>query len=76
MMQDIAFAYFSNLWLGDRWFGFDGAGHYNARSRCFDWSTHDVDEWELVKQGNLPMAIIVAAVVISLGIVVSSAIHP
>lgn len=44
--------------------------------RMFDWSTKDVDEWELVKQGNIPVAIILASVVISLGIVVSAAIHP
>jgi hypothetical protein len=30
----------------------------------------------LVRQGNIPIAIILAAVIISLGIVVASAIHP
>ncbi|APZ93482.1 DUF350 domain-containing protein [Fuerstiella marisgermanici] len=44
--------------------------------KMFDWSTRDVDEWELVKQGNIPIAIILAAVVLSLGIVVSSVITP
>jgi len=44
--------------------------------KLFDLSTRNVDEWELVKQGNIPMAIILAAVIIALGIVVSSAIHP
>lgn len=44
--------------------------------KLFDFSTRDVDEWELIKQGNIPISIILAAVIISLGIVVSSAIHP
>jgi len=44
--------------------------------KMFDWSTRDVDEWELIKQGNIPVAIILAAVVISLGIVIASAIRP
>ncbi|MCG8451115.1 MAG: DUF350 domain-containing protein [Pirellulales bacterium] len=44
--------------------------------KLFDLSTHNVDEWELVKQGNIPIAIILGSVVIALGIVVSSAIHP
>ncbi len=42
----------------------------------FDLSTRKVDEWELLKQGNIAMAIILAAVIISLGIVVAAAIHP
>jgi uncharacterized membrane protein YjfL (UPF0719 family) len=44
--------------------------------KLFDLSTRNVDEWELIKQGNMAMAVILAAVVISLGIVVSAAIHP
>jgi uncharacterized membrane protein YjfL (UPF0719 family) len=44
--------------------------------KLFDLATRDVDEWALVKSGNIPIAIILAAVIISLGIVVSSAIHP
>ncbi|QDT24428.1 DUF350 domain-containing protein [Gimesia chilikensis] len=44
--------------------------------KMFDLSTKDVDEWELVKQGNIPIAIILASMIISLGIVVSAAIHP
>ena len=44
--------------------------------KLFDLSTRNVDEWELIKQGNIPMAIILAAVIIALGIVVSAAIHP
>ena len=44
--------------------------------KLFTISTPRVDEWELVKQGNIPIAIILAAIIISLGIVISSAIHP
>lgn len=44
--------------------------------KLFDLSTSRVDEWELIKQNNLAMAIVLAAVIIALGIVVSSAIHP
>jgi uncharacterized membrane protein YjfL (UPF0719 family) len=44
--------------------------------KLFDLSTPNVDEWELVKQGNVPMAIILAGVILSLGLVVSAAIHP
>ncbi|MBL8826235.1 MAG: DUF350 domain-containing protein [Planctomycetaceae bacterium] len=43
--------------------------------KMFDWSTPDVDEWELVKQGNIPIAIILSSVVISLGLVIASAIR-
>lgn len=44
--------------------------------KLFDLSTSRVDEWELIKQNNLAMAIVLAAIIIALGIVVSSAIHP
>ncbi len=44
--------------------------------KMFDLSTPKVDEWELIKQGNMPMAIILASVIISLGIVIAAAIHP
>ena len=44
--------------------------------KLFDLSTRNVDEWELIKQGNMAMAIILASVIIALGIVVSAAIHP
>lgn len=43
--------------------------------KMFDLSTRNVDEWELIKQGNMAMAVILGAVVISLGLVISSAIH-
>jgi uncharacterized membrane protein YjfL (UPF0719 family) len=44
--------------------------------KLFDLSTRNVDEWELIKQGNIPMAIILASVIVALGMVVSAAIHP
>lgn len=44
--------------------------------KLFTLSTRSVDEWALIKEGNIAMAIILAAVILSLGIVVSAAIHP
>jgi uncharacterized membrane protein YjfL (UPF0719 family) len=44
--------------------------------KLFDLSTRKVDEWELIKQGNIAMAIILASVIVSLGLVVASAIRP
>jgi len=44
--------------------------------KLFDISTRDVDEWQLIKNGSIPMAIVLGAVIISLGVVVSAAIHP
>ena len=44
--------------------------------KMFDFSTRDVDEWELIKQGNIPVAIILAAVILSLGIVIAAAVRP
>lgn len=44
--------------------------------KLFDLSTRKVDEWELIKQGNIAMAMILSAVIIALGIVVSSAMRP
>lgn len=44
--------------------------------KMFTLSTGDVDEWDLIKKGNMPMAIILAALIISLGIVIASAVHP
>lgn len=44
--------------------------------KLFDLTTRDIDEWALVKAGNIPIAIILAAIILSLGIVVSAAIHP
>lgn len=44
--------------------------------KMFTLSTRNVNEWELIKQNNMSMAIILAAIIISLGIVISSAVHP
>ena len=44
--------------------------------KLFDFSTRDVDEWELLKQGNMPIAVVLASVIISLGLVVSAIVHP
>ena len=44
--------------------------------KLFDLATTDVDEWKLVREGNIPIAIILAALILSLGLVVSAAIHP
>ena len=41
----------------------------------FEFSTHRVDEWELVKQNNIAVAIIIAAVIIAVGIVTASAVQ-
>ena len=44
--------------------------------KIFAFSTREVDEWALVKQGNMSIAVILAAVIISLGLVVASAVRP
>ncbi len=44
--------------------------------KMFDLSTPKVDEWEMIKQGNIAMAIVLAAVIVAVGIVVAGAIHP
>lgn len=44
--------------------------------KLFTLSTRDIDEWDLIKQGNIPIAIVLAAVIVSLGVVVAAAINP
>lgn len=44
--------------------------------KMFALSTKNVNEWELIKQNNISMAIVLAAVVIALGIVIAAAVHP
>ncbi len=44
--------------------------------KLFALSTRSVDEWELIKQGNMAMAVVLASVVVALGIVIASAVHP
>ena len=43
--------------------------------RMFDWSTKDVDEWALIKEGNMAVAVILSSIVIALAIVISAAIR-
>jgi uncharacterized membrane protein YjfL (UPF0719 family) len=43
--------------------------------KIFTLSTRAVDEWELIKNGNMAMAVILAAFIISLGIVIASAVR-
>ena len=43
--------------------------------RVFDWLT-PIDEWEEIKNGNLSVAIIMAAVILALGIAIGFAIMP
>ena len=43
--------------------------------KLFDLSTPKVDEWQHICDGNIAMAIVLAAVVLSVGIVVATAIH-
>jgi uncharacterized membrane protein YjfL (UPF0719 family) len=43
--------------------------------KLFTLVSKEVDEWKLIKEGNIAMAIILAAVVLSLGYVVSAAIR-
>ena len=40
--------------------------------KLFTMCTRQVDEWALIKEGNMAMAVILAALIISLGIVVAS----
>jgi len=40
--------------------------------KLFTMCTRQVDEWALIKEGNIAMAIILASLILSLGIVVAS----
>ena len=44
--------------------------------KLFDLSTPKVDEWQLVKDGNIPIAIIFASLILSVGYVVGQCVHP
>ena len=44
--------------------------------KLFDLSTPNVDEWELVKQGNMPIAVIFGSLILSLGYVIAACIRP
>lgn len=40
--------------------------------KIFTVATRDVDEWKLIREGNMAMAVILAALILSLRIVVAS----
>ena len=42
--------------------------------KLFDLSTTKVDEWALVKEGNIPIAMILSSVILAVGYVVGAAI--
>ena len=44
--------------------------------KMFDLSTPNVDEWKLVKEGNIPIAIIFAALILAVGYVIGSCVRP
>lgn len=43
--------------------------------KLFALSTRNVDEWQLIKEGNIAMAIILSSIIIALGLVISAAIR-
>ncbi len=44
--------------------------------KVFDLSTPKIDEWELIKAGNIPIAIIFASMVLALGYVIGNCVRP
>lgn len=44
--------------------------------RIFDLSTAKVDEWELIKAGNIPMGMIFSSIILSLGYVIAACVRP
>ncbi len=43
--------------------------------KMFELSTRDVNEWELIKNGNMAMALVLASVILGIAFVVGSAIQ-
>jgi uncharacterized membrane protein YjfL (UPF0719 family) len=43
--------------------------------KMFDLSTTKVDEWKLISDGNIAMAIVLASVIISVALVIAAAIN-
>jgi hypothetical protein len=43
--------------------------------KLFALSTRNVDEWQLIKEGNIAMAIIMSSIIMALGLVISAAIR-
>jgi uncharacterized membrane protein YjfL (UPF0719 family) len=44
--------------------------------KLMDWSTPNVDEWKLIKEGNIPIAIIFGSAILSVGYVIAACIRP
>lgn len=44
--------------------------------KLFDLSTPKLNEWDLIGKGNIAMSIVLAAVIISLGVVIASVVQP
>ena len=42
----------------------------------FNFLNRGVDEWKLIRDGSIPMSIVLAAVILATGIVVGNAIRP
>lgn len=40
--------------------------------KMVNWLHNEIDEWKLIKEGNIAMAIIMAALILALGFVVAS----
>lgn len=44
--------------------------------KLFERSTGNVDEWGEIRKGNVAMAIVLASVIVSIGIVLSTIVQP
>jgi uncharacterized membrane protein YjfL (UPF0719 family) len=44
--------------------------------KMLDLSTPKVDEWQLIKEGNIPIAIIFGSVILSVGYVIAACVRP
>jgi uncharacterized membrane protein YjfL (UPF0719 family) len=44
--------------------------------KIFDLSTPKVDEWELIKAGNVPISIIFGSMILALGYVIGNCVRP
>jgi uncharacterized membrane protein YjfL (UPF0719 family) len=44
--------------------------------KIMDWSTKNVDEWDLIKKGNIPIAIIFGCAILATGYVIAHCIQP
>ena len=44
--------------------------------KLFTLSTKDVDEWKLIRDGNMAMAAILSTIILAVGIVIAASIRP